>query len=232
MSLFAIADVHLSLGADKPMDIFPGWDDYVARLEQNWRSLVTDDDTVVIAGDISWAMKLTETKPDFAFLHSLPGKKLILKGNHDLWWTTLRKMEEFIRIENFDSIGFVHNNAFLADGLAVCGTRGWFFDDVGADRKVIAREAGRLARSIEEGIKIGAEPVVFLHYPPVYAGQRCDEIMEVLHRYHIQRCYYGHIHGAGRVGAAVGPVEGIEMRLIACDALRFCPIRVENCPDR
>ena len=227
MSLFAIADVHLSFGTDKPMDVFPGWVDYVERLEQNWRENVSVNDTVVVAGDISWAMKLEESEKDFGFLHSLPGRKLILKGNHDLWWTTMRKMEGFLEQNGFDSISFVHNNAAVVDGIAVCGTRGWFFDDVHSDHKVIEREAGRLERSIEAGKATGGEPIVFLHYPPVFGGQRCDEIMDVLHRQGIRRCYYGHIHGAGRRQAAQGIIEGIHMRLISCDALEFNPLRVE-----
>ena len=230
MSLYAIADVHLYLGTDKPMDVFPGWADYVARLEQNWRSVVSAGDTVVVAGDISWAMKLEESRADLAFLHSLPGRKLLLKGNHDLWWSTMRKMEDFLNQNHFDSLSFIHNNAAVVDTVAVCGTRGWFFDDVQSDRKVVAREAGRLERSIEEAKRAGGEPVVFLHYPPVYGGQRCDEMMEVLHRHEIHRCYYGHIHGAGRRQAAQGTIEGIQMRLISCDALGFAPILVEKCP--
>lgn len=232
MSLFAIADVHLSLGSDKPMDVFPGWADYVARLEQHWRELVAKEDTVVIAGDISWAMKLEESRADFAFLHSLPGRKLIIKGNHDLWWTTLRKMEAFLDQNGFDSISFVHNNAVLVDEMAVCGTRGWFFDDPQSDHKVVLREAGRLERSIEAAKRLGGEVVAFLHYPPVYGEQRCDEIMEVLHRHEIRRCFYGHIHGAGRRLAQQGMIEGIEMRLIACDALNFVPIQVKKCPEQ
>ena len=230
MSLFAIADVHLSFGTDKPMDVFPGWTDYVARLEESWRERVGQEDTVVIAGDISWAMKLEDSRADFAFLHSWPGRKLILKGNHDLWWTTMRKMESFLEQNGFDSIAFVHNNAIPVEEFAVCGTRGWFFDDPQSDRKVVLREAGRLERSIDQAERLGGEVVAFLHYPPLYGGQRCDEIMEVLHRRRIRRCFYGHIHGAGRRLAAQGIIEGIEMRLIACDALGFAPTQVEKCP--
>ncbi len=230
MSLFAIADVHLSLGTDKPMDIFAGWGGYVDRLRENWCAKITPEDTVVIAGDISWAMKLEDCLADFSFLHALPGKKLIFKGNHDLWWTTMRKMESFLSEKGLSSISFVHNNAYLADGIAVCGSRGWFFDDTASDAKVIAREAARLERSIQAAKELSGEPVVFLHYPPVFFNQRCDEIMAVLHREEIRRCYYGHVHGAGRHQAVQGPVEGIEMRLISCDALQFDPIVVEKCP--
>lgn len=127
MSLFALGDLHLSLGEDKPMDIFSGWNDYVQRLEENWKNLVSDDDTVVLAGDISWAMKLEHTLEDFRFIHNLPGKKLLLKGNHDYWWSTKRKMDAFLQENSLDSIQILFNNAYRVDEYAVCGTRGWFW---------------------------------------------------------------------------------------------------------
>lgn len=151
MALYAIADTHLSLGTDKPMDVFRGWKDYVPRLEQNWRALVAPEDTVVIAGDISWGMSLEQAAADFAFLHALPGKKLLLKGNHDYWWTTRKKMDEFFAANGWDSLRIVHNDAAPVEGrAAVCGTRGWFFDaEEDADKKVVMREAGRLQASID-----------------------------------------------------------------------------------
>ena len=178
MSLFAIADLHLSFGTNKPMDIFRGWDNYLDRLESNWRQLINDDDTIVIAGDISWAMNLEQAKPDFSFINSLPGQKLIIKGNHDYWWTTRRKMEEFFHDNGFDSIRIVHNSAEAVDEFAVCGTRGWFFDaEEDADKKIVLREVGRLDTSINEALKTGKEPVVFLHYPPVLGEARCRDIV-------------------------------------------------------
>ena len=149
MSLFVIGDLHLSLGEDKPMDVFSGWNDYVQRLENNWRRLITDDDTVVIAGDISWAMKLEETLTDFRFIHSLPGKKLLLKGNHDYWWATKKKMDEFISVNHLDSLSILFNNAFRVGEYAVCGTRGWFLEnEAPEDIKVLNREVGRLKMSL------------------------------------------------------------------------------------
>ncbi|MBR3289211.1 MAG: metallophosphoesterase, partial [Clostridia bacterium] len=138
MSLYAIADLHLSLGTDKPMDVFPGWDGYVSRLTENWRRLVSDEDTVVIAGDVSWGMSLEASKADFAFLNALPGRKLILKGNHDYWWNTRRKMDAFFADNGFDTLRIVHNDAVaVEDRIAVCGSRGWFFDaEAEEDRKV------------------------------------------------------------------------------------------------
>lgn len=225
MSLFAIADLHLSLGTDKPMDIFSGWNDYVTRLESNWRKLITDNDTVVIGGDISWAMKLEETYEDFKFINELPGKKIFVKGNHDYWWQTKKKIEDYLKSKNFSTISILFNNAYELDDYAVCGTRGWFYDaGDDADKKVINREAGRLRASIEAALKTGKEPVVFLHYPPVFQERECQEIMSVLLEYEIGKCYYGHLHGNGAFRYAVtGDYKGVEMHLISCDYLGFMP---------
>ena len=228
MALFAIADTHLSLSTNKPMNIFSGWDDYVERLEAHWRDLITDEDTVVIAGDVSWGMNLKQAREDFAFLNSLPGKKLILKGNHDYWWTTRRQMDLFFEENGFDTLRIVHNDAVVVDDkYAVCGTRGWFFDaEEDADKLVLLREAGRLRTSIKAAKETGHKPVVFLHYPPRYADQICDEILAVLQEEEITDCFYGHVHGNGIRLAVNGEAEGIRYRLISADALRFCPIRV------
>ncbi len=225
MSLFAIADLHLSLGTDKPMDIFRGWDGYEKRLEENWRKLITYNDTVVIPGDISWAMKLSDTFEDFRFINGLPGKKLFLKGNHDYWWDTRRKMEMYLKENGFDTIEIVFNSAYAADGYAVCGTRGWFYDaETDSDKKVLNREVGRLRTSLDEALKTGLEPVVFLHYPPVFGNQRCDDILSVLKEYGIKKCYYGHLHGTNAARKAVtGDFEGIKFRLISSDYLKFMP---------
>lgn len=227
MSLFAIADLHLSFGTNKPMDIFRGWDNYLDRLESNWRQLINDDDTIVIAGDISWAMNLEQAKPDFSFINSLPGQKLIIKGNHDYWWTTRRKTEEFFHDNGFDSIRIVHNSAEAVDEFAVCGTRGWFFDaEEDADKKIVLREVGRLDTSINEALKTGKEPVVFLHYPPVLGEARCVEILSVLLQYKIRLCYFGHIHGPSAQKIAPFTIEETTMRLISCDAVDFTPVLV------
>ena len=179
MALFTIGDLHLSFGCDKPMDVFPGWKDYTARLEQNWRAVVSDQDTVVIAGDISWAMKLEETEADFSFLESLPGKKWLLKGNHDYWWTTRKKMEAYFKEKGFSSLGILFNSAETVGDVSICGTRGWFYDaESDADKKILNREVGRLNTSIALAKATGKEPVVFLHYPPVYGGMECQEILQ------------------------------------------------------
>lgn len=228
MALYAIADTHLSLSTDKPMDIFRGWTDHMERLENHWRRLVGPEDTVVIAGDISWGMSLDEALADFRFLHSLPGTKLILKGNHDYWWCTRRKMDAFFKEQGLDTLRIVHNDAVAVDdAVAVCGSRGWFYDDDEPDNaKILAREAGRLSLSIAAAKKTGLKPVVFLHYPPIFDGRECTELLAVLKREQIDRCFYGHVHGAGIRQAFQGTWEGIDFRLISGDSLGFCPLRI------
>ena len=229
MSLFAIADLHLSLGEDKPMDVFFGWNDYVQRLEENWRRLVTEEDTVVIAGDISWAMKLEETLTDFRFIDSLPGKKLLLKGNHDYWWQTAKKLQQFIEKNNFDTIRFLHNNSYEVEDKIICGTRGWIFENgQRQDEKVILREAGRLKASLDFNKNTDKEKIVFLHYPPLMQAQACEEMMEVLKRNEVKRCYYGHLHGPSCNLSVNDTVDGIKFRLISADFLSFCPKLIEN----
>ena len=224
MSVFAIADLHLSFTVDKPMNIFGGWSDYTERLETAWRKLVKDGDFVVLPGDISWAMDFAQAKADFAFLQGLPGIKFVMKGNHDYWWNTAKKMNEFLTENGFLSVKIIHNSAEIADNIAVCGTRGWFYDLAdSADKKVLNREVGRLRMSIEAAKKTGKEPVVFLHYPPLYGEYRCDEIMDTLLEYRIKRCYYGHLHAQSHKKAVTGLQEGIEFRLISADYLKFVP---------
>ena len=229
MSLFAIGDPHLSFTADKPMDIFRGWQNYEERLEKNWKKLITEEDTVVVAGDISWAMNLEDAVEDFRFLDSLPGQKLIMKGNHDFWWSTKKKSEEFFEENGFETLKILHNNAYRIGDVTVCGSRGWFFD-CGGDKKVINREAQRLRLSIEEGKKLGGELIVFLHYPPVNTQEKCEEIFNVLKEEKISRCYYGHLHGYSCQSAVNGEYEGIKFSLISADFLEFCPKLVEKMP--
>lgn len=228
MSLFAIADLHLSFGTDKPMDVFKGWHNYTDRLYGNWNNTVSEGDTVVISGDVSWAMKLEDTVADFTFIHNLPGKKIIIKGNHDYWWTTKHKMDCFLADKGFDSISILHNCAFEADGAAICGTRGWFYDaESDVDKKILMREVGRLNTSISFAKQKGLEPIVFLHYPPLFGDAECREIIEVLVSNNIKKCFYGHIHGnKASKKAFVGVKYGIEFNLIACDYLDFTPLKL------
>jgi hypothetical protein len=228
MSLYAIADLHLSLGEDKPMDVFEGWEGYIPRLEKNWRAVVRPEDTVVVAGDISWAMKLEASEQDFRFLNSLPGRKLLLKGNHDYWWSTRRKIETYFAEKGFNTLSLIHNSSARAGDYAVCGTRGWLYDAESAeDQKIVAREVGRLTLSLEEGKKLGGKPIVFLHYPPVYDGMECAEIMDVLVQHGISDCYYGHIHGSAAARRSpAGEYRGVKMHLISCDFLGFLPLLI------
>lgn len=229
MALFVIADLHLSFGTDKPMDVFPGWENYTQKLEENWNRLVGDEDTVVIAGDISWAMKLEETKEDFTFIHRLPGKKLLLKGNHDYWWSTKTKIEQYLSANGFDDLSVVFNCAHEADGKIIFGTRGWLYNAAtDEDIKIVNREVGRLRLSLEDAKKYPGEKVAFLHYPPVYDNMECTEILQVLLENDIKDCYFGHIHGkqAGRK-APTGEYKGIRMHLISCDYVGFAPVRVK-----
>ena len=213
------------------MDVFPGWKDYTQRLEQNWRSLVKESDTVVIAGDVSWAMKLEETEQDFAFIHRLPGQKILMKGNHDYWWSTKSKIERFLQEKGFTSMKVLHNNAYIVENVAVCGTRGWLYNsETEEDIKIVNREVGRLVASLDDAVRqdAHAQPIVFLHYPPVYGNMACAGILDVLETRHIEQCYFGHIHGNQASKKAVrGNYHGIKMHLISCDYVNFMPILVK-----
>lgn len=225
MSLYVIGDLHLSFGADKPMDVFRGWEDYVGRLTQNWQNKITPDDTVVVAGDISWGMTLEEAAEDFRYLDGLNGKKIVLKGNHDYWFSTKTKVERFLEENGFSTISVLFNNAYRYGDYAICGTRGWMIDSGSpADSKVMQREAGRLRLSLEAGKQLGGEPLVFLHYPPVTFASCSEELVAVLREYGAKRCYYGHLHGQACEYAVNGIRNGIEYRLVSGDYIQFDPV--------
>lgn len=229
MSLFAIADTHLSFGTNKPMDVFGGWSDYAYRLQKNWNALVGEDDYVVIAGDISWAMNFEELKKDFEFLNNLNGKKIILKGNHDYWWNTRKKIDEFIDENGFSSIQIVQNSAVKTGNFVVCGSRGWPFDVDGEhDLKIFNREILRIKMSIAEAQKLGGEAILFLHYPPVGVDSCCEEILTILENERVSRCFYGHLHGMAAKYAVNKTISSIKFSLISADFLEFCPILVEK----
>ena len=209
MSLFAIADTHLSLGTNKPMDSFPGWNDYVQRLEKNWNNILTDSDTVVFAAD-------------FDFLNKLNGRKIIVKGNHDYWWNTATKMNKFIESNKFDSIKILHNNSYTVNNISVCASRGWMFEsDEEHDEKILNREVNRLKMSLDSAEC--EQKLVFLHYPPVTVNSECREILNLLNEYGIKKCYYGHLHGMAVKYAVEGEIDGIDFNLISCDRLKFTP---------
>ena len=225
MSLFAIADTHLSFGTDKPMDTFEGWQNYTEKLEQNWNKIVSPADDVIIAGDISWAMNFDELRADFEFIERLNGNKIILKGNHDYWWNTLTKMNRFLEEYGFKTIRFLHNNSYVCGGVSVCGSRGWLFEsDDEFDEKVLNREVMRLRKSLEEAEK--EEKIVFLHYPPLTSNSCCREILDVLNKFGITKCYYGHLHGEAAKYSIDDSVDGISFKLISCDRLKFKPYLV------
>ena len=227
MALYAIGDLHLCLGAEKPMDIFGGaWVGYMDKLKQGM-SVISPEDTTVLMGDLSWALDLQQAKADFAWINEIPGRKIILKGNHDYWWNTVAKFQKFCQENGFADIHILNNNQFEYDGVAICGTRGWFFEEEKSgehDEKVFRRELLRLEASLKSA---GDLPkIVFLHYPPKYKGYECPEILELMKRYGVSRCYYGHLHGASHGLAMEGLWDGIDFTLAAADKLGFQPVKV------
>lgn len=225
MSLFVIGDLHLSFGTDKPMDIFGGWENHHVLLQKAWLQKISAEDTVVLAGDISWGMTMEEALPDFQWIHDLPGRKIILKGNHDYWWTTVTKMNRFFEENGLDSLHLLHNNHYAYEAYGICGTRGWVNMDYNepANAKVNAREAQRLEVSVASAEAEGLKPIVFLHYPPVYGASCNYEILDVLWKHHITDCYYGHIHGSSHRHAINGVREDVCYHLISGDFLQFSP---------
>ena len=223
MALYAIGDTHLSLGTNKPMDVFGGgWEGYVDKLAEGFAA-VAPEDTVVLCGDISWGMSLEEARRDFAFLNALPGNKLLVKGNHDYWWTTASKMKRFFAEYGFHTLEILHNNCHLYGEIALCGTRGWFYEETGS-RKVFLRELIRLEASLKAAGE--REKLCFLHYPPFYQGYICQEIVDLLEKYSVSRCYYGHLHSESCRCAREGIRGNIEYRLISADYLKFKPCKI------
>jgi hypothetical protein len=226
MALYAIGDTHLSLSSDKPMDVFGGgWSGYVEKMRAGF-STVQPEDTVVLCGDLSWGMSLEEARLDFAFLDALPGHKLLLKGNHDYWWNTASKMKKFFQDNHFDTLEILHNNCGTYGDLALCGTRGWFYeeDQGGHNAKIFNRELIRLETSLKAAGE--REKLCFLHYPPLYQGYRCQEIIDLLERYGVKRCFYGHLHGGSHRLAVCGMRDGVEYQLVSADYLRFQPKKI------
>lgn len=224
--IFAIGDLHLPLGIDKPMDIFGSrWENYVQRIHDNWQAVVGADDTVIIPGDFSWATYIEQAERDFDFLEGLNGRKIIIKGNHDYWWTTMTKMNEFKNSRGYKSFGFLQNNSFTADGVSVCGTRGWIYPGFGGfgkeDEKYFAREAMRLEMSIKSAET--DEIYVFMHYPPTSRAGEDNQVTEVMKKYNVKKCFYGHLHGASH-GNRIPEINGdIHYYLVASDYLEFMP---------
>jgi predicted phosphohydrolase len=227
MALYAIGDLHLCLGAPKPMDIFGGaWVGYMDKLVEGL-SVITPDDTTVLLGDLSWALGMEAAKDDFAFMNRIPGRKIILKGNHDYWWSTAAKFYKFCEENGFENFHILNNNCYDYGDIAICGTRGWFFEEERSgqhDEKVFKRELLRL----EASLKAAGEKrkIVFLHYPPRYRGYICQEILDLLAKYEVRQCFYGHLHGPSHGLAQEGLWDGVDFKLVAADKLQFHPWKV------
>ncbi len=224
MALYAIGDLHLCLGAPKPMDIFGGnWQGYMDKLKAGI-SVIKPEDTTVLLGDLSWALDLSQAREDFSWINQIPGRKIILKGNHDYWWSTASKFYKFCQENDFQDQYILNNNHFEYHGWAICGTRGWFYEESRSsehDEKVFKRELIRLEASLRSAAELPKK--VFLHYPPKYKGYECTEILDLLHKYQVQKCYYGHLHGPSHGLAIEGLWDGIEYKLVSADRLNFKP---------
>ena len=247
MAIYVMGDLHLSTNSvtNKSMEKFgKRWLGYTDKLRRNWEAVVTSEDTVVIPGDISWAMKLEEALSDFQFIESLPGTKLIGKGNHDFWWNTASKMNVFFQENCIQSVKILNNNAYLVENQVLCGTRGWFLDEkqqvtVGSVdyEKIINREVIRLQLSLDNAVRLQREhelatgirsPIsVFLHFPPVWLDFICRPFVETLHDYGNPTCYFGHIHGMYNVPKEF-EFEGISMHLVSSDAMDFTLYRLPS----
>ncbi len=226
MALYAIGDLHLSLAVDKSMEIFgPAWENYVARIEEGL-AILGPEDTLILAGDTSWGMTLEEAEADFKFLDRFPGKKYLIKGNHDYWWTTAAKLHRFFDERGIRTLDILHNSCVFYGDYAVCGTRGWFLeeDQKPHNAKVLNREVMRLETSLAAA---GERPILcFLHYPPMYQGYQCPEILAALEKYRVKSCCYGHLHGPAIRRRWEGERHGTEFSLISADYLGFAPKKI------
>ncbi|MBO7195761.1 MAG: metallophosphoesterase [Clostridia bacterium] len=242
MSIYTIADLHLSTfdKTNKSMEVFgKSWADYMTRIENNWRRLITDEDTVIIPGDVSWALSLEEAESDMKFLDALPGKKIIGKGNHDFWWSTMKKHEAFFEKNEITSISFLFNNAYEAEDIIVAGTRGWYNDEDAVNapdnadfEKLTNRENLRLKASLDAARRLQElspekEIIVFMHFPPYWNGKASDGLISLLHEYGVKRVYFGHIHGNYTVPPHF-KYEDIDMHIISADYLKFIPKHITS----
>lgn len=229
MAIYIIGDLHLSQSVDKPMDVFgERWHNYTSRIIENWQSVVKPLDTVILAGDISWGMSLSESLEDFRLIDSLNGTKIIVKGNHDYWWDTVTKMTNFLESNGIHSIRFLYNNSYTAEGISICGTRGWTPetpDSKDSDRKIIARESGRLERSLQSA-NDGTERVCVFHYPPLYDNFVAGPFIDIMQKYGVKKCFYGHLHAASIKNAKKGEFFGINFYLVSADSIDFLPLKI------
>lgn len=229
MSIYAISDLHLSFNTNKPMDIF-GWNDYEEKISQDWRTNVKEEDLVLLPGDFSWEMKLENTYKDFQFINNLPGKKLLLKGNHDLWWTTLKRMREFLKEKEFNNIDFIYNNSYEFENHIIAGTRGWnLVSENIDDKKIKDRELLRLENSILDGIqKYGEDKpiIVCMHYPPLLKDLKNNEFTKILEKYNVKYCLYGHLHGKSHINVFDGIYNNVNYKMVSCDYTGFKLIKI------
>lgn len=231
MSIYVIGDLHLPFGIDKPMDIFgEKWQGYTEKIKKDWLKKVKQTDTVILAGDFSWATYLEDTYEDFSYINNLPGKKILLKGNHDYWWTTITAMKKYLQEKQIENVDFLFNNSFEIDNKIIVGTRGWSLLDSENSEKMIKREVARLELSIKSAIEkygIEKEIICIMHYPPI--SNSCmkneytynSEFLNLMKQYNIKKCYYGHLHGTSHKDAVEGNIEGIIFKLISSDYLEF-----------
>ena len=234
MAIFAIADLHLSFNENKPMNIFgEKWQNHEEKIKQDWLKKVTEKDTVLLLGDFSWSMYLKDTKADFEYLDKLPGRKILLKGNHDYWWSTLNKMQKYVEENNFKNIDFLYNNSYEVEGNIIAGTRGWVQSNEQEDKKMINRESIRLEISIEDGIqKFGEDKpiIICMHYPPYtnYNKQNLIDspFIEIMRKYNVKKCIYGHLHGESIKEAIQGNIKGIDTTLVSADGVNFKLIKI------
>lgn len=228
MSIFAISDLHLPLSVNKPMNVFGDkWDNYVERLLDNWQKIVSDDDLVIMPGDISWATYLDDSVEDFSYINSLKGIKVILKGNHDFWWSTMSKLNKYLEGNNFKNINFLHNNSVLYGDTAICGTRGWNIAHENSseeDKRIFLREKQRLILSLEDAKRQNPkEIIVAMHYAPVEKNGANFDFIDIMREYGVKKCVYGHLHAAAHNFAVQGDVKGVDLTLVSCDYLKFIP---------
>lgn len=230
MSIYAISDLHLSFNTNKPMNIF-GWIDYEEKIKKDWLEKVKKDDLVLLPGDFSWEIKLEDTYKDFTFINELPGKKLLLKGNHDLWWTTLKSMRKFLEEQNFKNIDFIYNNSYEYDNKIIVGTRGWELNvKTEQDEKIRRREGLRLENSILDGIKKFGEDkeiILCMHYPPLEKDNLNSEFSKIIKKYKVKTCIYGHLHGNAHKNVIEGKIDGTEYKLVSCDYTKFKLIKID-----
>ncbi|KGG79780.1 serine/threonine protein phosphatase [Caloranaerobacter azorensis H53214] len=224
MSIYGISDLHLDFSGEKPMDIFgDNWLDHEVKIFENWKRIIKEEDLVLVSGDVSWAMKLEDAYIDLLKIDRLPGIKVITKGNHDYWWSTKSKLKAL----KFNTIHFLQNDYFLYKNIGICGTRGWISRDSDEfkekDEKIFNRELNRLKLSLESIKEDVKEIIVMLHYPPFNIDGTPNEFVEVMDKYNVSTCVYGHLHGEGHKFAVEGKIDGIKFYCISCDFIDFSP---------